>query len=131
MNRVAAGDRSEIDERIPVRNAEYLFKLASLAIKGAVACFIAWRIELAIGHLAGGETSVSVIVNWAVGKGALPTLGGLFGAGGIVYGARERKEKKRKTAAMARRIKELEHRLDPNRTSCGLTPEGDTHPDDL
>lgn len=38
--------------------------------------------------------------------------------------------RKKKTEQLTARIKELETRIDPNRTSSRLLPSGDTHPDD-
>ena len=43
---------------------------------------------------------------------------------------RQTRLRKQKTEQLTARIKELETRIDPNRTSSGLLPSGDTHPDD-
>lgn len=42
----------------------------------------------------------------------------------------ERSLRKRKTKKLTKRIERLETKLDPQRTSSGLVPTGDTHPND-
>lgn len=42
----------------------------------------------------------------------------------------ERRERRRKTQMLDKRIKELELRIDPNRTSSELLPTGETNPKD-
>lgn len=52
------------------------------------------------------------------------------GAGGIAYGARQRKLRGDTIQKMGDRIKELETAIDPNRSSSGLTKRGHTRPED-
>jgi len=54
----------------------------------------------------------------------------VFGAGGIAYGVRERHLKRKNIERMGAEIKQLETRLDPNRTSSRLTPRGTTQKED-
>ena len=51
----------------------------------------------------------------------------ILGLGGIIYGIYQRKLLKSQVARMSERIQTLEQREDPDRSSCGLTREGDTH----
>jgi hypothetical protein len=55
----------------------------------------------------------------------------IFGGGGIGYGLMQRSLRKSTVARMHRRQKELEERLDPNRSTSTLTPQGNTNPKDL
>ena len=48
----------------------------------------------------------------------------------VLWAIIENALRRRKTEKLAGRIAKLESQLDPNRTSSGLTPSGDTHPDD-
>lgn len=49
----------------------------------------------------------------------------------IAWAFSERAHRHRKVRACYTRVRELEKRLDPDRTSSGLTPEGKTNPEDL
>lgn len=48
----------------------------------------------------------------------------------ILYGKKERREKQRTIAQVEGHIRALESTLDPNRSSSGLTPKGETNPED-
>lgn len=50
---------------------------------------------------------------------------------GLGYGARQRALRKAAIGRLASRVRDLETRLDPGRTSSGLTGKGDTNPADL
>jgi hypothetical protein len=54
----------------------------------------------------------------------------LFGAGGVGYGLVERRLRRRNIKRLTKHTEELEKRIDPERTSSGLTPEGKTRPED-
>lgn len=49
---------------------------------------------------------------------------------GVVYGVKERRLRLRKTASMEQKNRELEARLDPQRSSSRLTNDGRTSPED-
>jgi hypothetical protein len=84
----------------------------------------------AIGDLAGRETSVTVATALSlVGDlrvGVSVTLAGCTGIWALV----ERRLRHRKTEALQNRIIDLEKRIDPRRSSSGLTPIGKTNPRD-
>jgi hypothetical protein len=54
----------------------------------------------------------------------------MFGAGGVGYALYERRLRRRNIARLTARNQELELRIDPERSSSGLTPRGTTHPKD-
>ena len=54
----------------------------------------------------------------------------VFGLGGTGYGWRQKHLRGREIERLSARIKELEERDDPNRSSSGLTPRGSTNPED-
>lgn len=54
------------------------------------------------------------------------TLPWAFGAGGVLYGLRQKHLRKNAVERLARRARDLEQRLDSQRSTSGLTPRGDT-----
>ena len=85
---------------------------------------------LSIDALAGETTSLRFlhVITFEVLSRSLPWWILTIALG--FWAVKETREKKRKTEKLTVRIKELETILDPNRTSSGLLPSGDTHPDD-
>jgi len=55
---------------------------------------------------------------------------GILGLGGAGYGLRERSLKRKEIKRLGNRVVEVEKRLDPNRTSSGLTIDGRSRPED-
>ena len=95
---------------------------------GIVACFC--FLYLIVDSLAGKTTATDIalkaITDLKLDRGVLYLLTG----GSIFWARRERKLRKKNTKHIAAHIKELEDRIDPNRTSSNLTETGDTHPED-
>ena len=54
----------------------------------------------------------------------------IFGGGGVAYGLQQRRLLRRNIARLTPRAKELETRIDPDRSSSGLTATGTTPPRD-
>lgn len=54
----------------------------------------------------------------------------VVGGGGLLYGARQKRLKGNTIQKMGAQIKELEAKIDPNRSSSGLTERGKTRPED-
>lgn len=55
----------------------------------------------------------------------------ILGVGGIIYGYGERRLRLKAIERLANRQIELEKRIDPGRSSSGLTPQGTTRPEDI
>jgi hypothetical protein len=113
-------------ERLSLARIEERYRTLRLAIKAAgwVAGIYIFR-EIAqslAGESTRFELSVLADVKFAF------TLS--LAVGGCAWGAIERVLRHRKVEQMSGRIKELETRLDPNRSSSGLTPRGKTNPKD-
>lgn len=109
---------------------DFAYKVASLLVKAALLGWLILQGRYAIEALAGEDTSVDVLVNWLSGDGTTITVSLSLGAICVVYGLRERHEKRRKTEKLAERIRQLETRLDAGRSSSGLAPDGRTNPVD-
>ena len=97
------------------------FDLLDLLIRYGTIPFFFW---LCVREVAGHETVVNVVVNYFAKGGNLIPWGLAGGASIWAYG--ERKLRQIKTTRMSQHLEELEKRLDPNRTSSGLTSSGQT-----
>jgi hypothetical protein len=93
-----------------------------------VACV--YFLSTAISNLAGKSTiadiGVKFLGNVDVGRGVAV----LFGAGGTLYGLAERRQRQKIIKRLHGRTKEVEKKIDPQRSSSGLTETGDTNPND-
>ena len=93
--------------------------------------YLGWCLVRIVQSLAGQVTIAEIqILVEAFGKvsGPLPAWG--FGCAGILYGYFQRREKLRKTTYLQGRIRELETRVDPSRSTSGLQTDGSTNPED-
>ncbi|WP_316228580.1 hypothetical protein [Bradyrhizobium sp. SZCCHNR2023] len=113
-------------ERLTIARIEERYRTLRLAIKAAawVAGIYVFRdiVRALAGENTRFELSVLADVKFAF------TLS--LAVGGCAWGAIERVLRHRKVEQMSGRIKDLETRLDPNRSSSGLTPRGKTNPKD-
>lgn len=106
------------------------FRTGRTFLRGMFGAAWAYFAYLAISNLAGQNTSV--VVNLALkaiveGRFLIAT-GGMAALG--VWAVTERKLRKRQIVRWHSRIKELETKVDVNRTTSMLTIEGDTNPMD-
>ncbi len=89
-------------------------------------------IYLSIKELAGTTTAVHLDSNSHIFLHLLSKIGAeriiywSICLGAILYGWLQRRLRYKKTENLQGRIKSLELQLDPNRTSSGLTPKGET-----
>lgn len=120
---------------------EHRFRIALKSIKSAVtvARYAAWVAAVAIaGHyisdvvrdLAGKQTDASFILKMILGLSADRWIAYAVGAAGAAFGWNERRLKRRDIKRLSHRTMDLEKRLDPERTSSELLPDGRTREDD-
>ena len=97
-----------------------------------VAATFVQELRQSIGLLAGQETHANVAFSYFVSSPSGLTISVSIGFGitCLTYGMWERRLRHRTLARYENRNAELERRLDPSRTSSGLTAEGRTHPRD-
>ena len=88
-----------------------------------------WTREVLVAY-AGKSTLADIAIRLAAELHIDRALAYLFGSGGILYGLRQRSLRQRNLRRLTPRAHELERRIDPNRTSSGLTPSGTTNPKD-
>lgn len=84
----------------------------------------------AIAVLAGRKTDASLLFGFFTSTEHDHGLLWLVVFFAVVYGLAERRLRMRKTEYFQARIRELETRIDPNRSGSGLLPTGETHPED-
>ena len=115
-----------------------VYQLLSATIKYGALVWIAYFASESVGYLAGSQTearfeaTVSVAVQYLrSGTGELVLLCLVLAATGIAYGVVQKRLRRRAVSHLTSRVRELEMRLDPNRTSSELTLDGRTNPDDL
>lgn len=101
-------------------------------VKWGVIGWIAYMAQQSIASLAGNTTAIDVAVQFLLNtpSGITVTVSVGFGAVGVGYGWAERKLRERRTAQMGSRIRELELRIDPDRSGSGLGPKGTPGPRD-
>jgi hypothetical protein len=111
---------------------DYHFKLLRSVVRGAIAVLSLLVVGDALkpfaGHSTGLSVALSLVVNAIVDLKvvAMLTLAGSTAAWATV----ERVLRRRTTRELTTRIKELEQKLDPSRSSSGLTADGRTAPGD-
>lgn len=93
----------------------------------SVIAYFAYR---TVASLSGETTTADIGIKLFADVKLSEVFAYLFGGGGVVYGVRQRNLRGNTIERLQGRIKSLEKRLDPGRTSSGLTPRGSTHPRD-
>lgn len=92
-----------------------------------VVLFFAWKIA---GVLAGKTTTSQIVfallTDIKTSSGLAKAITATFGASGVGYGYRQRKLRQRDIQSRSDYIRQLEEKIDPNRTSSRLTPRGTT-----
>lgn len=121
-------------ERLNIANKHQLImKIADIAlvlIKYGTAALIVLLTAGAIKTLAGQTTTTDIGIRLFTDLKISEGLAYLFGGGGVLYGYSRRRQQRKYSREVGQRLAEMETSIDPNRTSSGLTPTGDTTPED-
>jgi hypothetical protein len=114
---------------LALRRLDSRYALARTTIKGAFGAVCVWLITDTIRAFAGKETValLSGILNVTVSEGIAYALSVVLGGGWVA----ERRLRRRTNREKAAHISELEKRLDPKRSSSGLTITGKPRKEDL
>ena len=102
------------------------------SVEGAyVICVIALVIGAveAVRALSGKQTDAEFILGILGGKSVSNAFGAVAGTGGLIWGHRERRMRKKVIEEKHQRIAELELLIHPDRTSAALSLGGDTLPE--
>lgn len=84
-----------------------------------------------VNRLAGKITTAQIGMSFIGNFRVSDAVAYAFGGTSLIYGLNERRLRHKKTKSMASYSANLEARLDPGRTSSGLTPEGTTREEDV
>jgi hypothetical protein len=95
--------------------------------KYILAGFVLYIFKDMVHELAGKEALTNIKIDIPFLSSA---IGLLLGGGGLAYGIKQNKLRKDTIQQQSKRIKDLEHQSDKNRSSSELTERGDTNPED-
>ena len=93
-----------------------------------VVCF--YFFTSALNNLSGKTTTANIVVDFLGSVSISDFVGIVFGAGGVIYGMIERRQRQKMIDRLHGRVKKMEQQIDPKRSSSNITTFGDTHPDD-
>lgn len=99
----------------------------SLTIKYGAWIVIAYFAEQVLISFAGKTTHATVALSLLAEFDKFRFIPWVVAALCLIYATRERKERLRKTEKLSSRIRDLETRLNPSRSSSNLAPTGETH----
>jgi hypothetical protein len=123
----------QIDPRVEIRRIDQRYTTFRTFIRAAAVFGVAFVGFGALREFAGKATEVSVafglLLNALIELKFLAAIS-LTGAA-CAWAAVERWLRHRKVESMQARIRELETAIDPNRSTSGLTPRGQTNPRDV
>ena len=105
---------------------EAVTSVLTTGIWAGAAVLVARYFYLIVAALAGDRTVADIGIRVLADVSFSVILPVAFGIGGILYGRLQRKLRKATVERLAPRSQELEQRLDPERSSSGLTSKGDT-----
>lgn len=126
QSKIPAIDKSSLKFFVIYRIFDLLDKIVMASIY--IACF--YFSYLAIDALAGKTTITNMVISYFSAKESDFGLPWVVAVLTSFWAILERRERKRKTESMHKHNRELEFRINPDRTSSGLLPTGDTNPKD-
>ena len=122
--------QSELEARLRFRRLDIIGEAIQTAIPWGSLIAIAWFCSTAVRALAGQETftdiGISVLGDLRINDG----LAYILGIGGMSYGYGQHRLRRKVTERLTKRTTGLEERLDPDRSSSGVTTQGTTRPGD-
>lgn len=116
------------DRALSLARIEYAFRTVRLVLIGAFACLGILCLGYALRPFAGQRTVISILFSFLADIKFVMAVA--FGGASCGWAVVERMLRRRKTEQLQGRIIELEKRIDPDRTSSELTPQGTTNPKD-
>lgn len=113
------------------RNAGAVAAVLINLIRWSAVCVICYFGYLSIKSLAGESTTADIGIKLMGDIRLSEVFAYLFGGGGVAYGYRQKKLRQNTVERLQGRNQTLEEKLDPHRTSSGITPRGETNPEDV
>jgi hypothetical protein len=119
---------SRARERVALLRVDQLFRTIRTAIRAGAVGFAFWCLYLLGDAVAGKSTAVTVGLSflWDLRLVFAFSIAGAT----TLWAIGERFLRHRKVESMQGRIRELELKIDPKRSTSGLTPKGKTNPGD-
>jgi hypothetical protein len=125
---------NELEYKLRVVRCDAALRIGLTFIKWASIAIIVWQLRLAIDSLAGKSTlanfGVFLVADLKANKVFSHIIMALLALGGVSFGVREKRLKRKVIKQSGDRIASLERRLDPKRTSSGLMIDGRSRPED-
>lgn len=116
------------DVTLEISRLDQQWRTVRTAVRGVCLVAVVWLAGNIVGPLAGENTALSLGVSFL---GDLKvSLAFTLAASAAAWAVVERVLRQRKTQYLQDRVRELEARLDPHRSTSGLTPKGKTNPND-
>lgn len=130
-----AGKKNDLSklgrERLERTRIEERYQTARIAIRWFGIAFAVWMAERAVASLSGHSTSVVVNAAFRLLANLQLTVAIALTGAATTWALCERGLRRRMVSKMQARIRDLETKADPDRTSSGLTPGGKTNPRDI
>jgi hypothetical protein len=124
----------ELEYKLQSRKWDTGLRLGLALIKYGTLCFCVWLLAPVMVAFAGKTTlasfGFSLLADLKANTVFSHLVMGILGLGGAGYGLRERRQKRKEIKRLGNRVVQLEKRLDPNRSSSGLTIDGRSRPED-
>lgn len=121
---------SEDEQAVRFMVISKILDLAGQIVNGAIWIALAYIGYLAIDSLAGKTTVANIVLKYLTAEESDYGFPWILVGAFAIWAVLERRLRKRKIESLQGHIRELEKRLDPNRTTSGLLPTGDTNPED-
>jgi hypothetical protein len=123
-----------LEYKLQSQKWDTILRLGQSLIKYGAGCFFVWQLALAIESLAGKATladfGVFLFADLKANTVFSHIIMGIVGIGGAGFGLRERAHKRKEINRLGNRVVEVEKRLNPTRSSSGLTTDGRSRPED-
>lgn len=129
---VKASERSDESTHLSFHRINSVTQILVSIAKYGCWAFIGFHFFNAIRAFAGTTTDASIVVKYLSGEssGVTISLSITLNVGLMLLVARERRLRKDNIKRLANAKNDLERRLDPTRSSSGLSPDGATAPHD-
>lgn len=110
--------------------AKRIFDLLEIVAFGLIIVASLYMVKEMVGYLAGRETSASFFADLKINEHLSKLFCLLFGGGGLFYGFKQNRKRKKEIHRLTEHSRKLELIIDPKRTSSGLSIEGHHHQGD-
>lgn len=112
------------------KNSQALVTVVVELIRWGGLVAIAYFALLSVKALAGQTTAANIGIKFLADVRVSEALAWIFGVVGSGYGFGERRLRRSTVERLQSRIRTLENKIDPKRSSSNLTPKGDTPKED-